>query len=121
MILVDTTIWVDHFRSGNSALEALLQDVRVLIHPHVIGELALGGLRRRQMLLKALQSLPQATEATNREVLRFVESNGLFGLGIGWIDAHLLASARLSCAALWTRDARLRKAADSLGLAHAPA
>lgn len=109
MILVDTTIWVDHLRSGDPILEALLNDVRVLVHPHVIGELALGGLRRRQMLLNALQRLPRATEAT-----------GLMGLGIGWIDAHLLASARLSTAALWTRDSRLHKAASSLALAYAP-
>ena len=120
MILVDTTIWVDHLRSGDPILEALLNDVRVLVHPHVIGELALGGLRRRQMLLNALQRLPRATEATNPEVLHFVESNGLMGLGIGWIDAHLLASARLSTAALWTRDSRLHKAASSLALAYAP-
>jgi predicted nucleic acid-binding protein len=78
VILVDTTIWVDHFRSG------------------------------------------EATEATNPEVLHFVESNELMGLGIGWIDAHLLASARLSSAVLWTRDTRLRKAASSLALAYAP-
>ena len=121
MILVDTTIWIDHLRSGSPVLEALLDDARVLIHPHIIGELALGGLRRRQTLLNALQNLPQAIEATNPEVLHFVESNALIGLGIGWIDAHLLASARLSGAAFWTRDARLHKAASSLGLAYAPA
>jgi predicted nucleic acid-binding protein len=120
VILVDTTIWVDHFRSGDPGLEALLDNVRILGHPHVIGELALGGLRRRQMILNALQRLPQAIGATNSEVLHFVESNGLMGLGIGWIDAHLLASARLSSAALWTRDPRLQKAASSLGLAYAP-
>jgi predicted nucleic acid-binding protein len=120
VILVDTTIWIDHLRSGDPVLARLLDDIQVLIHPHVIGELALGGLRRRQMFLNALQRLPHASEATNPEVLHFVESNRLAGLGIGWIDAHLLASARLSSATLWTRDARLHKAASGLGLAHTP-
>lgn len=120
MILADTAIWIDHFRSGDPVLEALLDDVQILVHPHVIGELALGGLRARQIVLDTLQRLPQATEATNPEVLRFVEFNALAGTGIGWIDAHLLASARLSSAGLWTRDARLHKAASGLGLAYAP-
>lgn len=120
MILVDTSVWIDHLRSGDAALAALLDGGQVLAHPFVTGELALGRLRRRGEILAALGSLPQATTATDTEVLRFIADHALDGLGIGYIDAHLLASALLSSAALWTRDKRLHAAAARLKLAWTP-
>lgn len=117
MILVDTSVWVDHFRSGDEALAALLDKGRVLVHPFVIGELALGNLRQRDLVLAYLQDLPQAKVASDAEVLQFIGRQRLFGLGIGYVDAHLLAAVRLTVgAALWTRDAKLRAVAGQLGL-----
>jgi predicted nucleic acid-binding protein len=120
VILVDKSVWVDHLRRGHEALVGLLEAGNVLAHPFVIGELALGNIPRRDLVLRALQDLPQANVATDREVLRFIHQHLLFGLGIGYVDAHLLAAVRLSSdAALWTRDRRLRAAADRLGVAMA--
>jgi predicted nucleic acid-binding protein len=121
VILVDTSVWVQHLRAADKVLIGLLEAGRVLGHPFVIGELALGHLRRRDVVLRALQDLPQANVATNQEVLQFIDRNALFGLGVGYVDAHLLASVRLTPgAAIWTRDKRLRAAADKLGLAMPP-
>ena len=107
MMLVDTSIWIDHLRQSNEKLVRLLGAGQVLAHPYVIGELALGNLRNRRAVLDALQGLPQATVATDDEVLHFIETNALFGIGIGYIDAHLLAALRLSPGTrLWTRDKR---------------
>lgn len=118
MILVDTSVWIDHLRQNDDALVRLLNDGRVLSHPCVTGELALGNLRNRGAVIGALHDLPQATIATHDEVLLFIEHNMLSGLGIGYVDAHLLAAARLSAgAALWTRDKRLLAASKRLGLA----
>lgn len=118
MILVDTSIWVDHFRAGDETLERLLTDGRVLAHPFIIGELALGLLRRRDLILEALADLPRASIATDQEVLGFIGEQELYGLSVGYIDAHLLASARLTAGgALWTRDDRLHAVAVRLGLA----
>jgi len=118
MILVDTAVWVDHLRTGDRTLEHLLDEGQVLVHGFIIGELALGVLRQRVATLEALHELPQAETATDREVLQFIERDRLFGLGIGYIDAHLLASTRLTPdAQLWTRDRRLLDAAKNLGLA----
>jgi predicted nucleic acid-binding protein len=90
----------------------------VITHPFVVGELALGHLRQRETVLSALQDLPQATAATNAEALAFIERNALSGFGVGYVDAHLLASTRLSAgSALWTRDGRLTEVATQLGLA----
>jgi predicted nucleic acid-binding protein len=95
----------------------LLDIGQVLGHPFVIGELALGNLRQRDLVLGALQDLPQASFATNEEVRQFIDQHRLYGIGIGYVDAHLLASVRLTTgAALWTRDKRLQAAADKLGL-----
>lgn len=117
MILVDTSIWIDHLRQGDKALADLLDEAQVLVHPFVTGELALGNLRNRDEVLGALRSLPQAEMATEIEVLGFIEANGLAGTGIGYIDAHLLAAVRLSPGtALWTRDKRLLAASTRLGL-----
>ena len=117
MILVDTSVWVDHLRRGHEALAGLLEAGNVLAHPFVIGELALGNIPRRDLVLRALHDLPQASVATDREVLHLVDQHLLFGLGIGYIDAHLLAAVLLTAGAgLWTRDRRLERAADHLGL-----
>ena len=118
MILADTSVWVDHLRDGDDDLAALLVSGEVLIHPFVIGEIALGTLRRRELILRTLRDLPSATVATDEEVQRFIEEYRLFGLGIGYVDAHLLAAARLSSnASLWTRDKRLLRVARRLGMA----
>jgi predicted nucleic acid-binding protein len=118
VILVDTSIWVDHLRARNKALVHLLDTGQVLTHPFVIGELALGNLRQRGIILDTLRVLPQAIFAAEHEVLHFIEQNRLFGIGIGYVDAHLLAAARLTTATtLWTRDKRLSVAASRLSLA----
>lgn len=117
MILVDTSVWIDHLRRGDPELARLLDAGRVLAHPFVIGELALGSLRNRKTVLGALQDLPQACTATDAEVMNFIDRDELYGLGIGYIDAHLLAATRLSPGTLlWTRDKRLLIACGRLGL-----
>ena len=118
MILVDTPIWVDHLRSGNATLGALLDASRVLVHPFVVGEIALGNLSRREVVLAALNDLPSALVATDPEVLGYIDRHALFGRGVGYVDAHLLASTGLTAGAkLWTSDRRLRAVATLLGLA----
>jgi predicted nucleic acid-binding protein len=118
VILVDTSVWVDHLRAGDLTLVRLLENSQVLVHPFVIGELALGNVRQRANLLAELQNLPQAPVASDQEVLRFIELHELFGLGIGYVDAHLLAAVRLSAgSSLWTRDKRLLAIAVHLGTA----
>lgn len=118
MILVDTSVWVDHLRANDKALTALLDTGAVLAHPFVVGELALGNLRQREIVLNALSDLPPASVATDREVLHFIDRHTLSGRGIGYIDAHLLAAVQLTAgAALWTRDNRLHGVAVELGLA----
>ena len=122
MILVDTSVWVDHLRKGDQVLGRLLFAGRVRAHPFIVGELSLGVLTQREAVLGALMDLPQATIATEEEVFRFIEANGLPGSGIGYVDAHLLAATRLTPgAALWTRDKRLSEVAERLGLAAHPA
>jgi predicted nucleic acid-binding protein len=118
VILVDTSVWVDHLRKGDAVLAGLLDDGLVLVHPFVIGELALGGLREPKRVLGALQELPAAIAATDAEVLGFIDFNALAGRGIGYVDAHLLASVRLTEGArIWTRDRRLDEVAAQLDLA----
>ena len=118
MILVDTSVWIDHLRAHDTVLADLLGQGQVASHPFVIGELALGNLRQRARILVDLQSLPQTAVATGAEILRFIEVHSLAGLGIGYVDAHLLAGALLTPGtSLWTRDKGLRAAAERLGLA----
>jgi predicted nucleic acid-binding protein len=120
VILVDTSIWVDHLRDGDAALVTVLEQGQALAHPWVTGELALGHLRDRAAVLQLLDQLPRAVVASAAELLTFVEHHKLFGLGVGYVDAQLLASARLTeDAELWTRDRRLHAVADRLGLAYA--
>jgi predicted nucleic acid-binding protein len=117
VILVDTSVWVEHLRHGLPRLATLLQEGEVMIHPWVIGELACGNLRNRQQVLELLLGLPMATVASDTEVLLLIERELLMGRGIGYIDAHLLASARLSHCRLWTQDRRLAAVALEQGVA----
>jgi predicted nucleic acid-binding protein len=117
VILVDTSVWVDHLRSPDRRLVQLLDLGQVLVHPFVIGELALGNLRQRPVILQTLRDLPHAIVAAHDEVLTFIERLELFKFGIGYVDVHLLAATRLMAGAtLWTRDEQLRSAADGLRL-----
>ncbi len=118
MILVDTSVWIDHLRTGDPHLVDLLENARVLAHPWVTGELALGRLSQREEILGLLNQLPQATVATDVEVLTLIENRHLSGLGIGYVDAHLLAATLLTPdARLWTRDKKLGATAARQGLA----
>lgn len=119
--LVDSGIWIDHLRGGDPDLHAALMAERILGHPFVTGEIAMGSLKDRAEVLDLLARLPQAGKARDSEVFALVERQALFSLGLGWVDAHLLASALLTPdARLWTRDRRLREAAKRLGVAGAP-
>jgi hypothetical protein len=119
MILVDTSVWIEHLRIGEEGLATLLNGGRVLAHPFVIGELACGNLRNRTEVLELLKGLPQAPVASQEEVLFFVESNELMGQGIGFVDAHLLAATAVSAASrIWTLDKRLGRVAAKLDVAY---
>jgi predicted nucleic acid-binding protein len=120
LILVDTSVWVDHFRRGDAGLVDLLERSAVVMHPFVVGELACGNLRDRGSILELLQDLPSASLASPAEALMFIERHALYGRGMGYVDVHLLAAVALMPGArLWTRDLMLRKTADLLGFAHA--
>ncbi|CAB3801819.1 type II toxin-antitoxin system VapC family toxin [Pararobbsia alpina] len=117
MILVDTSVWIDHINVSDPMLMTLLAEERVLAHPYVIGEISLGSLRDRDVVLGALLDLPRAPVATPEETLYLIEREGLFNRGIGYVDTSLLASARLQPGiTIWTRDKRLKKVADELNL-----
>jgi predicted nucleic acid-binding protein len=116
-VLVDTSVWINHLRRPNAGLAHLLDEGRVVTHPFVIGELACGSLSRRHEVLRLIEALPAAPVATHEEVMTFIERQRLHGTGLGWVDAHLLASARLSRQSLWSADRRLREAAVRIGLA----
>lgn len=115
-MLVDTSVWVEHLRRGDPVLSALLSREEVECHPFIIGELACGSLQRRSEILALLQKLPHVPLASHDEVLTFIERHRLMGRGIGWIDAHLLASAALARTLLWSRDRRLSYVARMLDL-----
>ena len=118
MILVDTSVWIDHLRSNDTLLVEQLQTGNVLTHPFIIGELALGNLQHRDVVLEAMMGLPRAVAAADHEVMQFLEQNRLFGQGIGFVDVHLLAAVKLTPdATIWTRDKRLLVAASWLGIA----
>ena len=120
MILVDTSVWVDHLRRGDAALVAALNANTVVVHAFVVGELACGQIKARHQVLSLVRSLMRLVAATEDEALYFLERHRLFGRGLGYIDVHLLAGAALNQdARLWTRDKRLRTVAAELGLAHA--
>ena len=119
MILVDTSVWIDHLRRGVSELGQLLEQNLVLVHPFVIGELACGNLTRREEILEHLHNLPRAVVASDREVLHLIEARRLMGHGVGYLDLHLLASVILSeDAVIWTRDRKLDAVAAELSIQH---
>ena len=116
MVLVDTSVWIDHLRKNDQHLQLLLIDGEVVCHPLIIGELVCGNLRNRKEILSLLQALPKAPEIDFEEYLYFVEEHNLFGKGIGYIDIQLLASAKLSQTSLWTLDKRLKAIAVEFGI-----
>jgi predicted nucleic acid-binding protein len=121
VILVDTAVWIDHFRAGNASLAQLLDSSSVVTHPSVIGELALGKLRNREEILRRLHGLPQATVADDDEVRTLIDQDALYGAGIGYVDAQLLAASRLTPdTRLWTSDRRLSAVAARLDLGFRP-
>lgn len=117
MVLVDTSIWVDHLRSGNHQLVQLLAQNQVCMHPMIIGELACGHLRNRVELLDLWRNLPTAVLCNHEEAMICLEANEIVGLGVGWVDVHLLASGLLTTnARLWTKDKRLKRVAEKLAI-----
>ena len=115
MTLVDTSIWVEHLRAGSAGLAGLLLKSQVMMHPFIVGELACGNLKNRQEVLALLDRLPESKVASLHEVRYFIEQNQLMGRGIGYVDAHLLASAALTPGSkLWTADRRLAAVAADL-------
>jgi predicted nucleic acid-binding protein len=114
MTLVDTSVWIDHFRNGNARLKSLLVNSEVMIHPFIIGEIACGSLKNRSEILSLLNELPSSVVAEHQEVLKLMEAKKLHGKGIGWTDAHLLASALLTNVELLTLDRPLQKLVDRL-------
>ena len=116
MVLVDTSVWVEHFRVGKADLAELLVEAEVLIHPFIVGELACGNLKDRVRVLHDLTMLPSAKPALNDEVMHFIEHRRIWGEGIGWVDAHLLASALITKCQFWTLDKRLHQIAHKLGI-----
>jgi predicted nucleic acid-binding protein len=120
VILVDSSVWIDYLHRPISALGQPLAEGQIACHPFVIGELACGQLARRRETLRLIRLLPRIEPAEHDEVLDMIESRSLMGRGLGWTDAHLLAAGVISGAPLWTRDRRLRGAADLLGAGFDP-
>ena len=118
MILLDTSVWADHLRRGDSSVVQVLESGQAAAHAFVIGELACGNLRSRARVIDLLQALQQLAMATDDEVLHFIERHKLMERGIGYVDAHLLAAAAIGSSLLWTRDKRLREIATELGVAY---
>lgn len=117
MILVDSSIWIDHFRKAEPKLVELLGKEAVVVHPYVLGELACGTLRQRKEIISLLHALPQALKVDDDEILFFIEERRLFGRGIGLIDIHLLASCLIGEHQLWTKDRRLKAIAGTMQIA----
>ncbi len=118
MVLVDTSVWVQHLRQGIAALESMLNEGQVICHPFIIGELACGNIKNRTEILGLLKLLPPAQEASHEEVMAFIENNRLAGRGMGYVDVHLCASARLTGVPLWTFDSKLRAISKELRLGY---
>jgi len=116
MVLVDTSVWISHFRKGNAQLQDLLMKGKVACHPFILGELACGNIKNRQEILTLLEALPKTVQAEHEEVLYFIEQHQLMEKGLGYIDTHLLASTQLSGIFLWTLDNHLKDAGDQLNL-----
>lgn len=121
MVLVDTSVWIDHLRSREPEMASLEDGRQIFMHPMVVGELACGNLANRNDVLRYLSRLPRILLATDDEVLFFIERHRLMGTGIGYIDAHLLTASVLQGATqLWTRDRRVMAVADELGIRFTP-
>lgn len=118
MVLVDTSVWVDHLRNGNNQLIGLLSEGDVLCHPFIVGELACGSIKNRKEILSLLQSLPMAVQASHQEVLGFIENKKLQGKGVGYIDVHLLASTFLSNSIFWSLDKKLNSLAKGMKIGY---
>jgi predicted nucleic acid-binding protein len=118
MVLVDTSIWVSHLRESHLRMVSLLNDGDVVCHPFIIGELSCGNLTNRSEILSLLDSLPMVDQVEHEEALQFVESNDLMGRGLGYVDVHLLASAVLCGASIWTLDRKLRTVSSELGVCY---
>jgi hypothetical protein len=117
LILADTSVWIDHFRSGNKELQKALNERQIMIHPWIVAELALGSLRDRAYTLGMLDNLPAVRTAQINELRLTLETRHLYGVGIGLVDAHLIASVFLNPPTLlWTKDRRLRQVAEGLGI-----
>ncbi len=116
MVLVDTSVWIDHLRRNSPGLAGLLDNGEIAVHPFVIGELACGNLANRKRILSLLHALPAVQRVEDDEILLFIERHSLAGKGLGLLDVHLLASCRLNGHPLWTRDRHLKAAAEELGL-----
>ena len=116
MVLVDTSVWIDHFRKTSRSLSQLLEQEEVLLHSFVLGELACGNLKNRREIIALLHALPSATKADDDEVLFFIERHALMGRGIGFVDIHLLAACHMNGCLLWTRDKRLRTITDEMNI-----
>ncbi len=118
MVLVDTSVWVSHFREAHGGLVELLNDGEVVCHPFVIGELACGNLKNRTSIISLLEALPMASVVGHEEVLAFIENRRVMGKGLGYIDVHLLAGALLTGVSLWTLDKKLNKTAQELNCSY---
>jgi len=116
MVLVDTSVWVEHLRSGDIRLENLLNEGHVICHLFIVGELACGNLSNRAEILSLMQALPLANHAEHEEVIHLIENYSLMGKGLGFIDMHLIASAILTKVPIWTLDKKLKEASSRLGL-----
>ncbi|MGH8827810.1 MAG: type II toxin-antitoxin system VapC family toxin [Jiangellaceae bacterium] len=122
MILVDTSVWIDHLHSSEPHLVEVLEGAGVVQHPMIVGELALGSLKRRTEFLELMTNMPSTRVAASSEVLNLVNARRLYGRGLSLVDAHLLASVLLTPGTrLWTRDKRLLAAADGLEISHTDA
>jgi predicted nucleic acid-binding protein len=120
LILVDTSIWIDHFRSANRLLSELLDQEQVLVHPFVLGEIACGNLKNRKEIVALMQALPRAPRADDDQIPFFIEQRALMGRGVGLIDIHLLASCLMQPCLIWTADKRLQTVARELETAYTP-
>ena len=114
MVLVDTLVWISHLRYGNSKLQNLLEDCRVVSHPFIIGELACGNINNRTEIISLMQSLPMLDVVEHEELLLFIEHNQMMGKGLGFVDVHLVAAAILAGVPLWTKDKKLKQACSGL-------
>ncbi len=114
MVLVDTSVWVSHFRKTHDGLVELLNNGEVVCHPFIIGELACGNLKNRTSILALLEALPTVLVAEHEELLSFIEAKRVMGKGLGYVDVHLLAAALLTGVPLWTLDTKLSKVAEEL-------